>query len=117
MRTIIAGSRTIEDYSVLLRSLNKCGFTPTLILCGGANGADSLGERYALDSDIPIEYFLADWDNYGKSAGYIRNKKMAENAQALIALWDGKSKGTKHMIDLAEEFNLTTYVRIKKVRC
>ena len=53
-----------------------------------------------------LRIFIPQWDKYGKKAGYLRNVEMAENANALIAFWDGKSKGTKHMIDIATERNL-----------
>ena len=54
--------------------------------------------------------FPADWDKYGKAAGYKRNGEMARNADALIAFWDGKSRGTKHMIDLAKKYDLQARV-------
>jgi hypothetical protein len=60
--------------------------------------------------NIPCFRFPADWDRYGKAAGYIRNETMAANAEALIALWDGRSPGTKHMIDIARKKGLKVYV-------
>ncbi len=105
---IIAGSRDFNDYDLLCA---KCDHLfqnkkPTAILCGKARGADTLGERYAKEHGIPVEYYPAEWDHFGKSAGYIRNEQMAMNADALIAFWDGKSRGTKHMIDLADQYRL-----------
>lgn len=105
---IIAGSRTFDDY-VLLRT--KCDrilsrvscFKPIRIISGGAKGADQLGERYARERFYEIKRFIPDWDGLGKKAGYVRNKEMAENANALIAFYDGESKGTRHMIDIAKE--------------
>ena len=76
------------------------------IVSGTANGADKLGEKFAKENGYPIKQFPADWDKNGKGAGYIRNAQMAEYADALIVFWDGKSKGTKHMIDLAKRANL-----------
>ena len=113
---IIAGSRDFEDYDFLEA---KCNYLfsnrrPTEIVCGKARGADTLGEQYAFQHDIPVKYFPADWDTYGKSAGYRRNAQMAEYGDALIAFWDGKSKGTKHMIDLAKSHNLK--IRIIKIK-
>jgi hypothetical protein len=70
-----------------------------------------MGERWAKENNLPIERYPADWDNHGKSAGYRRNAEMAENAEALLALWDFKSRGTKHMIDLALKAGLVIYVR------
>ena len=111
---IIAGSRDFNDYDLLCV---KCDYLfqnkkPTAILCGKARGADTLGERYAKEHDIPVNYYPAEWGRYGKSAGYIRNEQMAMNADALIAFWDGKSRGTKHMIDLAGKYHLTKRVII-----
>ena len=76
------------------------------IVSGAANGADKLGEKYASEKEYSIKQFPADWNKYGKSAGYKRNEEMARYADALIAFWDGESKGTKHMIDLANKYNL-----------
>lgn len=128
IKIIIAGTRTFSDYTflcnIIYTTLNKYvyskGFNKEriVILCGKAQGADTLGEKYAKEHGISIKYFPADWNTYGKSAGYIRNKQMAEYASsekgygALIAFWDGKSKGTKHMINLAKEHNLKTFIII-----
>ena len=65
-----------------------------------------LGEKYAMERNLHVAYFPAKWDKYGKSAGYRRNTEMADYADALIAFWDGKSRGTAHMIKIAKERNL-----------
>jgi len=80
------------------------------IVCGMTNGADLLGKRYGEEHRYPIKEFPPDWTK-GKSAGYIRNEEMAKYADALIAFWDGSSKGTKHMIDLAKKYNLKVKVQ------
>jgi len=110
MKTIIAGSRTITNMAILLKAIQQIDWTPTTIICGCAKGADKLGETWALQQNIPILYFPAKWELYGKSAGIIRNKDMAMNAEALIALWDGISKGTASMIKLATLHNLKTHI-------
>ncbi len=110
MSTIIAGSRSCTDMQVLRNAIKNCGWLPDVVLSGGARGADKLGEQWATENNIPIEKYLADWDKYGKAAGYIRNAKMVENANSLIALWDGASKGTKHMIDIAMKKGLRVFV-------
>ena len=110
MKVIIAGSRTIPQEVAVINGLNKSGFKPTEIVSGTAKGADQAGERYAKHKNIPIKQFPADWDNYGKSAGYKRNAEMAKYADALLAIWDGKSKGTKHMIDLMEKEGKPVYI-------
>ena len=76
------------------------------IVSGTARGVDQLGERYALERGLKLKKFPANWDKYGRKAGYLRNKEMAEYARILIAFWDGKSKGTKHMIDLAQKYGV-----------
>ena len=84
--------------SLLLDNLDSTFFT---IISGGAKGADSLGERFAEQHSLHLTVCKADWNKHGKSAGYIRNSEMADIGDVLLAFWDGKSKGTKHMIDLA----------------
>jgi hypothetical protein len=110
MRTIIAGSRDGCTKQHLLEALDACGFTPTVIISGTARGADKLGEDWGKAKGIPIERYPADWNQFGKSAGYRRNQHMASVADALIALWDGDSKGTKHMIEIAISKRLKVYV-------
>jgi hypothetical protein len=108
MKIIIAGGRDFNDYNKLCQFCDKIlsEQTEVEIVSGTANGADKLGEKYANDNGHPIKQFPADWDKFGKSAGYKRNAQMAEYADALIAFWDGKSRGTKHMIDLAKRAKL-----------
>jgi hypothetical protein len=137
MRIIIAGGRTFNDYDKLQTEVNqilvylssKWGWRKSdpnknystiihderiEIVSGTANGADKLGERYAEKYKIPIRRFPADWDGLGKKAGYVRNEQMAKYAEkdngVLIAFWDEKSKGTKHMIDLAKKYGLQVFV-------
>ena len=79
--------------------------------CSGV-GKTTFSKKYAQEKGYEIHRFPADWDSFGKSAGYIRNEQMAQNADALVAFWDGQSRGTKHMIDLAHKYRLL--VRVKK---
>lgn len=113
-RVIVAGGRTFNNYELLRNKLDSAlrnrvseGIT---IVSGAARGADKLSEQYAKERGYEIDSHPADWDQYGKSAGYIRNKEMAQNADGLMAFWDGKSRGTKHMIDLAEQHGLKVVV-------
>lgn len=80
------------------------------IVSGTARGADTLGEEYGESAGLLVHKRPADWDSYGKVAGFIRNKEMAEEADGLIAFWDGKSKGTKHMIDVALDKGIEVHV-------
>lgn len=110
MRTIIAGSRNCTDLQKVYDAVNKCGWMPTVVISGAARGVDRLGEIYADNSKILCERYPANWEEHGKSAGYKRNVQMAENAETCIAIWDGISKGTKHMIDTAIAKDLRVYV-------
>lgn len=108
-KVIIAGTRTFKDFATMKRIMdhilmNQAGEIE--IVSGTAHGADKLGEMYARTRNYPIKQFPADWFTYGKTAGYLRNKQMAEYADACVVFWDGKSPGTKLMIDLAKEHKL-----------
>lgn len=111
MRVIIAGGRDFHDYGVLLDAIIECNFNIQTVVSGGAKGVDALGERYAEAADVPLKLYPADWERHGRAAGPIRNAMMAENADALIALWDGKSRGTKNMIETARKLGLIVYVK------
>lgn len=112
MRVIIAGGREFSDYNTLkanvLYMLSKQ--SNITVVCGEARGADALGKKLAIEQGWQVASYPADWDKHGKSAGYRRNELMADNADALIAFWDGKSKGTKHMIDIAHRKGLKVKV-------
>lgn len=110
LKVIVAGSRGFADYQMLCRELDS--FFGTLeadnfaIISGGAKGADWLGEVYAKGRGIKTIKVPPDWDRYGKSAGYRRNVEMAKIATHCIVFWDGKSKGSRHMIDIAQAYDL-----------
>ena len=110
MQTIIAGSRNLEDYNLVIEAVSKAPWEPTVVVSGGAKGIDSLAEQWAVATGIPCEKYPANWKKYGRAAGPIRNKEMAEKAEALIAIWDGKSNGTKNMIALARKAELSIFV-------
>lgn len=105
---IIAGSRDFSDYGLLKEKLDKLKdhFGIFEVVSGTARGADSLGEKYAEENKLPIKRFIPDWDKFGKAAGYKRNEEMAQYADGCIVFWDGKSKGTEHMINLAKKYNI-----------
>jgi hypothetical protein len=134
MRIIIAGSRNFYNYQILEKYCESVideiylqggiaeymGMPDIQIISGTARGADQLGERFANEHDLDLKKIPANWDIDGKSAGYKRNEKMAQYAQGddgiLIAFWDGQSKGTKHMIDMAKKYKLRTFIyRFDKV--
>lgn len=109
MKVIIAGSRDVRQESTN-DAVNKSPFRITEVVSGGARGPDTHGELIAKVNSLLCTRFPADWDAHGKGAGYIRNKQMAEYADALIAVWDGKSKGTAHMIQTMEALGKPVYV-------
>lgn len=112
MKVIIAGGRDFNDYDLLCRKADKIlsRQDEVEIVSGTAKGADKLGEMYANERHFSIKRFPADWGTHGKKAGYMRNEDMAIYADVLIAFWDGQSKGTKHMIDIAELHGLPTRI-------
>ena len=108
MRCIIAGGRDFNDYERLKKVMDNCPYEITEVVCGKARGADSLGEKWALERGIHVKYFIPDWNGLGRRAGFVRNADMAEyacengsNNGLLVAFWDKNSKGTKSMIDIA----------------
>lgn len=113
-RVIIEGCRDFNDYELLKE---KCDYflqdekkEDVVIISDHASGADALGERYAQERGFQLETFPADWKAHGRAAGPIRNARMASAANALIAFWDGKSRGTKNMIETAKNHNLKVVV-------
>jgi hypothetical protein len=111
MIVIIAGGRDIHDYQLVLDAVKESQFPISTVVSGGAAGVDALGERYSEEMNLNLKIFRADWETHGRAAGPIRNRKMAENAEALIAIWDGKSRGTKNMIETATKRGLLVYVK------
>ena len=99
MKTVVAGSRNLTDKNLVFGCIEKSKVAITELVSGGAQGVDLLGEAYALEKDIQVIPFWADWRRHGKAAGPIRNKKMAEYAEAAIIIWDGKSAGARNMIE------------------
>lgn len=103
-QVIIAGGRDFNNYDLLEE---KCDFyfserLPSLIIVGGADGADDLGLKYAFCKSYDFKIIRASWDILGKAAGMIRNQQMLQEADALVAFWDGKSPGTRNMIEIAQ---------------
>jgi hypothetical protein len=122
MRLGVVGSRTFNDYSYLHKKLTgllwdlmepQTGELPPSafsFVSGGARGADSIAAQWAKAWGYEMFVFPADWDKYGKSAGYRRNKDIVDYADIVVAFWDGKSKGTQHTIDLATKQGKPTYI-------
>lgn len=116
-RVIIAGTRHFNDYKMLSAYCdkvlsNKAQTHEIIVLSGHCYGTDLLGERYARERKYSCEIYAAEWSKFGLSAGHRRNRQMAEVADALIAFWDGESRGTKGMIEIAEGKGLMIRVKL-----
>ena len=130
MKVIIAGSRSIKVNATTLDTLSQLIdqimvafdaasmpglFNITEVVSGGAAGGDQLGEAYAKQHNLPVKLFPADWRRHGLGAGPHRNRQMRDYADALIALWDGRSPGTHHMIRIAREKGMPVFVKTMEV--
>lgn len=119
LKVIIAGSRSFDDYDTLEEVCKEIlaeywDHRNIVIISGGAAGADYQGEVFAYQNQLSLSTFKAQWKQYGKVAGHLRNEVMAKEADMLIAFWDGASKGTENMIKLARKHNLEYYVHMIK---
>lgn len=122
-RLIIAGSRTVTDYATVREAVIASGFwhkykKRIAVVSGRAKGVDRRGEEFAHNNGLTLYKFAvtsADWNTYGKRAGMLRNIKMGEFSHGLCAVWDGKSRGTKQMIDWATENGLDVYVHLVSI--
>jgi len=125
LKVIIAGTRSIEDIQLIYNAIEDSGFEISEVVSGCARGVDSLGEQWAEENNISIKKFPADWKDletppvriktngygqYNALAGFVRNQKMANYANALIAITTG-SPGTKDMIDRAKKNGLYVFVK------
>jgi len=110
MKVIIAGSRDFNDYEALVAAIKKSGFEITEVVSGKAKGVDALGEKWAKNYGVPVTGFSANWKKYGRSAGPIRNKEMAEYGEALIAIRCNNSIGTTNMIHQMKKLNKNVFV-------
>lgn len=118
MRCIIAGGRDIANVSVIFGAIATSGFAHeiTEVVSASVPGVDEIGFMWARQmADVPVKEFPADWKKHGKAAGPIRNQQMAEYADALILVWDGKSKGSANMLMHAKNHGLRIYEHIVEV--
>ena len=114
MKTIIAGGRDIIDQEFVEDVIGQCPWDITEVVSGGARGVDTCGEEWANNNDVPVTLFPVtpdEWKKFGASAGPRRNRKMAQYAEALILVWDGKSAGSGNMLEEAFAENLRLFVR------
>jgi len=106
MKVIVAGTRTFDDPKIVEECLKRIDFPISEIVSGGCRGIDSLAINWALSHNVPYTVFKADWGKYGKRAGPIRNQEMVNYADAIVAIWDGSSRGTKDVINKAKNKGL-----------
>jgi hypothetical protein len=114
-KLIVAGSRDFNDYDLMCRVLMAMGDVEfadkqVSIVSGMARGADMLAVRFAKEHNVALHKFPANWTGLGKKAGFIRNTQMGTFADALLAFWDGKSRGTSHMIDYMGQINKPVHI-------
>lgn len=103
MKVGIVGSRNFNNYSDFKEYISELDLDISTIISGGAMGADTLAERYAKENDIELLVFKAEWTKYGKGAGFIRNTKIVNESDLIVAFWDGNSHGTKDTITKANK--------------
>lgn len=107
-KIVIAGCRDYENYEEAKQYIEFCIKNirekyELVFISGGCRGADNLGEKFARENGFEVKKYSANWEKYGRAAGPIRNEEMANDCDYVICFWDGKSKGTKSMIELAKE--------------
>ena len=119
-RVVVAGCRDYNNYEQAREFIEFCiskikKENEIVFLSGDCRGADALGIRYAKEGRFTIEHYPAEWQKYGKIAGPKRNEIMAQRCDFVICFWDGKSRGTRSMIDLAKKYKRE--IRIKMIKC
>jgi len=118
MKLIIAGSRDLDIGTEIIRHyVNKLELVPVEVVCGGATGIDNCGKLFSEKCGIPVKMFGAEWLKYGRSAGPMRNRQMAEYGDALLLIWSGDSKGSASMLLEMQKLNKPIYqVIIKEIK-
>ena len=105
MKIAVIGSRGFSDVKLLEEKLDTFKNRIIELISGGAQGADTIAEAWAIVNNIPVTLFKPDWKTYGKAAGIKRNKQIIESCDYCIAFWDGKSKGTASSLKFCKQFN------------
>ena len=110
MKVLVCGSRNFYDWRSLEQELKEHDIT--LIIEGCASGADSLARQWAIYNEIPYEEYPADWSNYGKAAGPLRNQQMLDKGdpELVIAFMSPNSRGTRHMVEIAKKAGIPTKI-------
>lgn len=106
MKVIVAGSRTCCDKELVWKALDKTKFEITTLISGGAQGVDQLGEAWARSKNIPVLQYKPHYAiENPRVAPLLRNTDMAQDGDALIAIWKEHSRGTEHMIGCMRKLN------------
>lgn len=106
MKLAVIGSRNCPPIDIA----SHLKYIPDTIVSGGARGADTYARLFAEQHNLKLIEFLPDYDKYGRNAPLVRNKLIVEECDCLIAFWDGKSRGTKYTLDLAEKMGKPTKI-------
>lgn len=112
MKVLVCGSRSIDDQDVVTRAIYGSPFDVSTIIHGDADGVDAEADQYAhdyaVDTEVhPIPEWV--WEKVGRKAGPMRNEYMVRQADAVVAVWDGESSGTKDAMQQAESVGLPVY--------
>lgn len=113
MKTIIAGCRDCFDRWELEKAISTAPFKISEVICGKARGVDTMGREWAAYHGLRVHSYPAQWKAYGNAAGPIRNQQMLDHpAEALLAVWDGKSRGTANMIAIAKARGIPVHIHL-----
>ena len=113
-KVIIAGTRNFGNYQLLYETMTRLYAEPIEVVCGCAQGADSLGKKWAEEKNYPVKLIKPKWEQQGIVAGFNRNVEMADYADEAVVFWDGQSKGSEHMIKIMK--NIQKKVEIIKYK-
>jgi len=110
MKLAIVGGRDFNNRVMLSGAMHFFDTEVETIVSGGARGANSLGEEWAISCDIPTERYLPNWNKYGRAAEYLRNQEIVDACDMVLAFWDGKSRGTQDTIAKAQKAKKPTFI-------
>jgi len=110
MRWALVGSREYRDLQAVREVVRLFPARGTVIVSGGARGVDQAAAEEAKKLGLPVVEYLPDWHRHGRAAGMIRNRQIVANADAVIAFWDGQSRGTRHTVELANKVGIPVYL-------
>jgi len=109
LKVVIAGGRDFDDFELMEEKLDSLlqnyDHRDIEIVCGCSRSIDKLGEKYALKNNMETSHFVSNKE-FGKRSVYLKNEEIAKYSDCLVAFWDGKSKGTEMMVNLAKRNDL-----------